>query len=256
MSFRSITIQIILLLILSAFNAGAQDTADLKFSKGSDYFSEGNYGKALEEWTSLYTAGYRSAILDYNIGNAYFKLGNIPASILFYERARLRKPADEDITYNLSIARAMTTDRLDEIPELFFVRWYDFFSLVLASDSWAVISLVSFILCLVFLSFYFYSSKYTIKVTGFWLALVALLLSLASFSFSLRNRKLIHESNKAIIFSPIVNGKSSPDDSGTDLFVIHEGLRVSVEDEVGDWKEIRLPDGNKGWVPANSLEII
>ena len=244
MSFRSITIQIILLLILSAFNAGAQDTADLKFSKGSDYFSEGNYGKALEEWTSLYTAGYRSAILDYYIGNAYFKLGNIPASILFYERSRLRKTAEEDITYYLSIARAMTTDRLDEIHELFFVRWYDFFSLVLASDSWAVISLVSFILSLVF------------KVTGFWLSLVALRLSLASFSFSLRNRKLIHESNKAIIFSPIVNGKSSPDDSGTDLFVIHEGLRVSVEDEVGDWKEIRLPDGNKGWAPANSLEII
>lgn len=150
----------------------------------------------------------------------------------------------------------MTTDRLDEIPELFFVRWYDFLSLILSSDNWAVISLVSFIICLAFLSLYFYSSKYNMKVAGFWLAVLALLISLVSLSFSLRNKRLIYESNKAIIFSPIVNAKSSPDDSGTDLFVIHEGLRVSVEDEVGEWKEIRLPDGNKGWVPANSLEII
>ena len=255
MSFRSFTIQVILLLLVS-FNAEAQDQADIRFKRGTEFFTEGNYEQALEEWTSLYTAGYRSAMLDYNIGNAYFKLGNIPGSILFYERARLRKPGDEDIGYNLRIARAMTTDRLEEIPELFFVRWYDFLSLVFSSDSWAATSLVSFIICLVFLSVYFYSSKYNVKVAGFWLAILALLLSLASFSFSARNKKMIFESNKAIIFGPIVNGKSSPDNSGTDLFVIHEGLKVSIEDEVGDWKEIRLPDGNKGWVPANSLEII
>ncbi|HOF20622.1 MAG TPA: hypothetical protein PLO24_05160 [Bacteroidales bacterium] len=256
MNFKSSLIPLILLLLFVIPDAGAQDPAAERFNRGTEYFSEGNYEKALEEWTGLYTAGYRSATLDYNIGNAYFKLGNIPGSILFYERARLRKPADENIRYNLGIARAMTTDRLDEIPELFFVRWYDFLSLILSSDNWAVISLVSFIICLAFLSLYFYSSKYNMKVAGFWLAVLALLISLASLSFSLRNKRLIYESNKAIIFSPIVNAKSSPDDSGTDLFVIHEGLRVSVEDEVGEWKEIRLPDGNKGWVPANSLEII
>jgi SH3-like domain-containing protein len=56
--------------------------------------------------------------------------------------------------------------------------------------------------------------------------------------------------------SPQVNGKSSPDSSGTDLFVLHEGTKVEIEDEVGEWLEIRLSDGNKGWIPANCLEII
>jgi SH3-like domain-containing protein len=60
----------------------------------------------------------------------------------------------------------------------------------------------------------------------------------------------------AIIFTSQISVKSSPDNSGTDLFVIHEGTKVSVEDEVGEWLEIKLSDGNKGWIPANSLEII
>jgi len=256
MDLRSLKTAAILLLLLVNFTAIPQEKADDRFARGTEYFTSGDHQKALEEWTSLYTSGYRSAELEYNIGNAYFKMGNIPGAILFYERAHLRKPADEDISYNLQIAKTMVTDRLEEIPELFFVRWFNFLSLILNSDTWALISLISFIICLVFLSIYFYSSGYNLKVAGFWFAIITLVLSLASVSFSARNKKLVYESNKAIIFSPVVNGKSSPDESGTDLFVIHEGLRVSVEDEVGEWREIRLPDGNKGWVPSNSLEII
>ena len=93
-------------------------------------------------------------------------------------------------------------------------------------------------------------------MTGFWLAIILLIVSVCSFSSSVRNKNLIYHNPKAIIFSPLVNGKSSPDNSGTDLFVIHEGTKVTIEDEVGGWYEIRLSDGNKGWVPANSLEKI
>ncbi len=256
MDLRLVRIPVIFLLLLVNLSAVTQDAADDRFTKGTESFAAGDYQKALEEWNGLYTAGYRSAELEYNIGNTYFKMGNIPGAILFYERAHLRKPADEDISYNLQIARTMVTDRIDEIPELFFVKWFNFIALLLKSDTWAVLSLISFIICMFFLSVYFYSSKYNLKVAGFWLAIITFILSFASGSFSFRNKQLVYESNKAIIFSPVVNAKSSPDASGTDLFVIHEGLKVSVEDEVGEWKEIRLPDGNKGWVPANSLEII
>jgi tetratricopeptide (TPR) repeat protein len=227
-----------------------------KFRQGTEYFSAGSFEKALEVWTSLYKTGYRSAELNYNIGNALFKMNNIPGSILYYERASLLKPADEDIKYNLQIARTLVVDRFEEIPELFFVSWYNFISLLLSSNSWARISIATFILCLMFLSLYFYSSKYRLKVLGFWLALIMVLVSLSSLAFTIRNKNLVFNSREAIIFSPLVNGKSSPDNSGTDLFLLHEGTKVTVEDEVGEWFEVRLSDGNKGWIPSNSLEII
>lgn len=245
---------VLALIIIGVYGQGL--TPEQRFKSGTDEFTAGNYQNALEIWTELYNAGYRSAELEYNIGNASFKLDDIPGSILFFERAHKMAPADEDINYNLQIARTLVVDRFEEIPELFFVRWFDFLSLLLATNTWAVISLVTFILSLILLSAYLYSSKYKIKVAGFWLALTFVVISAFTLAFTLRNKNLIYDSHKAIIFSPQVSGKSSPDTSGTDLFLLHEGTKVSVEDEVGEWVEIRLSDGNKGWVPVNCLKII
>jgi len=236
--------------------ASSQETGKDKFDKGVTSFSSGNYQEALDNWLELYNTGYRSANLNYNIGNAYFKMNNIPAAILFFERAWLLKPSDENINYNLQIARTLIVDRFQEIPELFFVRWYNYISLLVAANKWAAFSLACFILSLLLLSLYIYTSRYKFKVAGFWMAMILFLFSVSSLSFSMRNKSLVYDSHRAIIISPLVSGKSSPDNSGTDLFVLHDGTKVIIEDEVGEWYEIRLSDGNKGWVPVNSLNII
>jgi SH3-like domain-containing protein len=93
-------------------------------------------------------------------------------------------------------------------------------------------------------------------VIGFWLAILLIILSLTSLAFTKRNKSLVYDSHKAIITTPMVSGKSSPDKSGNDIFVLHEGTKITVEDKVGEWLEIRLSDGNKGWVPLNSIIII
>jgi tetratricopeptide (TPR) repeat protein len=251
--------QYILILFFLTFFIGravSQDTNKDKFYQGVTYFTAGSYKEALQVWTEVYSTGYRSANLDYNIGNAYFKLNNIPAAILFYERAYLLKPEDENINYNLQVARTLIVDRFQEIPELFFIKWYNFISLFLSTNSWAKISITSFVFFLLLLSLYIYSSRHRHKVIGFWLAAFFIILSLTSLAFTVRNKSLVYDSHKAIISNPVVSGKSSPDKSGNDIFVLHEGTKVTVEDKVGEWLEIRLSDGNKGWVPLNSIIII
>jgi tetratricopeptide (TPR) repeat protein len=249
---------ILIIFFLTFFinRAVSQDTNKDKFYQGVTYFTAGSYKEALQVWTEVYSTGYRSANLDYNIGNAYFKLNNIPASILFYERAYLLKPEDENINYNLQVARTLIVDRFQEIPELFFIKWYNFISLFLSTNSWAKISITSFVFFLLLLSLYIYSSRHRHKVIGFWLAVLFIVLSLTSLAFTIRNKSLVYDSHKAIISNPLVNGKSSPDKSGNDIFVLHEGTKVTVEDKVGEWLEIRLSDGNKGWVPQNRIIII
>lgn len=227
-----------------------------EFQSGVDYYTEGNYIEALDSWLDLYNSGQRSASLSYNIGNAYFKLGDIPRSILFYERAYLLSPGDENINYNLEIARGMIVDRFQEIPELFFIKWFNLISLAVNGNTWSIISLATFALCLVFLSLYIYSSIYKMKVIGFWLTIVLFIISFATISFSWQNNTLVHDSHKAIITIPQISGKSSPDSSGTNLFIIHEGSKVTLGEKVGEWYEITLSDGNKGWIPANSFNII
>jgi tetratricopeptide (TPR) repeat protein len=249
---------ILILFFISLFvrATSAQGTEKDKFYQGVTYFSAGSYKEALQVWTDIYNTGFRSANLEYNIGNAYFKLNNIPYAILFYERANLLKPADEDINYNIQVAKTLIVDRFQEIPELFFIKWYNFVSLFLSTNSWAKISLISFILFLLLLSLYIYSARHRYKVIGFWLALFFIIMSLSALAFSKRNKSMVYDSHKAIITIPVISGKSSPDKSGNDLFVLHEGTKITIVDEVGEWTEIRLSDGNKGWVPLNTVIII
>src|SRR5450759_1016687 len=145
---------ILILLFISFFVqvVESQNSNKDKFYQGVTYFTAGSYKEALQSWTEIYNTGYRSANLDYNIGNAYFKLNNIPIAILFYERAYLLKPVDENINYNLQIARTLIVDRFQEIPEVFFVRWYNIVSIILSTNSWAKISITTFILFLLSLS--------------------------------------------------------------------------------------------------------
>ena len=59
------------------------------------------------------------------------------------------------------------------------------------------------------------------------------------------------------MINPSVTVRSTPSDSGTSLFILHEGHKVDVKDNsMKDWKEIRLEDGKVGWIPASAIEII
>jgi SH3-like domain-containing protein len=78
-------------------------------------------------------------------------------------------------------------------------------------------------------------------------------ISLSTFIFSYNQKKLVYDNTYAIIISPSVTIKSSPDDSGTELFQLHEGTKVEIIDQLGEWKEIKLSDGNVGWLRMSDL---
>lgn len=252
-----------LIYILSAFlllttggHLNSQTGETESFKKGVDAYTAGNYSEALNQWLSVYKTGSSSPELLYNIGNAYFKLQNIPGAILFFERGLLIAPGNEDIRYNLLVAQSLTVDRFDEIPPFFLAEWFSHLSLLIHSNKWAFTSLLTFIMALVMLALWLFSSKYKIKIISFWVSVFLIFISTSTLAFSIHNKKLTADSNRAVIFTPQVSGKSSPDESGTDLFVLHEGTTVEVETKVGEWSEVRLSDGNKGWIPATAFEII
>ncbi len=120
---RAIVINIILIFCLAS---SAGQTPEERYAQAGELYSSGDYPGAAAIYRQLYDAGYRSEDLLYNTGNAFFKTGDFASAILFYERAKLIAPADEDIDYNLQIARSKVPDRFETVPQLFFVRWFDF----------------------------------------------------------------------------------------------------------------------------------
>jgi tetratricopeptide (TPR) repeat protein len=244
-----------LLMVLMLQVASAQ-TPEARFSEANNLYTSGDYSGAAALYKKLYQEGLRSDNLLYNAGNAYFKAGDVASAILFFERARLISPADEDINYNLQIARSRVSDKFDEVPPLFFVRWFDFVSLLTTTNSWAVIAITLFILSLAAAIFFLTKSRSGGRLLTFWLAVASLILSLISVSLSLRNNSLVNHNTRAVVMCSILTGKSAPGEGGSELFVIHSGTTVVVEESLGEYSEIMLPDGTKGWIKADCIEKI
>lgn len=229
---------------------------DSIFLRGVEAYQQEDYAGAAELWQKIEKQGIRSAAVYYNLGNACYRLGRMPEAILYYERASLLKPGDEDIAYNLEMARAWQEDKLSTVPDLFIVSWYRNISRWFDSNQWASGSLIAFGLLFLCLLLFLLSRRYRVKKVALSTSILFLLLALLSMQFSLANRRLIQDKSFGIIFSPSVTAKNTPSESGTDLFIIHEGLKVEIEDKVNKWLEIRLPDGKVGWVKEDVLEKI
>jgi len=253
---KAILVIFTLLILLSCLAAQEKKEATATYDQALSEYRNDNYAVALDIFENLIADGYSSYKLYYNTGNAAFKAGDIPSAILNYEKALLLKPFDEDARYNLEIARTFTTDKLEVIPEIFFIRWFNMLSLLMHTNTWATFSLVCFVLSLGLLAVFLFSSRYRLKKMTFIGAVMVFLLSIFSFSLSARNKALTSDNNEAIVFEPVVTGSSSPGSSGNELFVIHEGTKVEVEDKLGDWYEIKLSDGTVGWIPVSAVKKI
>lgn len=198
-----------------------------------------------------------SADIYYNLGNSYYKIGDIAKAILNYERALILKPANKDIRSNLEIARAKTVDKVTNVPELFFITWLKSITNSMGIQSWAIIAISFFLLFIVSIYFFFFSTKIVARKTFFILALFFLVFCvIANISAAFQRKVRLNRMN-AIIISPSVTIRSTPNDNGTSLFILHEGRKVFIKDDsMKDWKEIQLEDGNVGWVKKNDLEVI
>lgn len=198
-----------------------------------------------------------SADIYYNLGNSYYKVGDIAKAILNYERALILKPANEDVISNLEIARGKTVDKVTDVPELFFITWLKVIINSMGIQSWAIIAISFFLLFIASIYFFFFSTKIVARKIFFSLALFFLVFCvIANISAAFQRRVRLNRMN-AIIISPSVTIRSTPNDNGTSLFILHEGRKVFIKDDsMKDWKEIQLEDGNVGWVKKNDLEVI
>lgn len=229
------------------------EPATKMMQEANDTYNRGHYQEAVAAYQKLVDMGLESAVLYYNLGNACFKAGDIPSAILYYERSLLLEPADEDAAFNLKVAYSRTVDKIEEVPLVFYKRWWQQLAATFSRDIWATISLVGFALFFAMLLLFLLARQIWIRKMAFWSALVVMVISIHAVAFAYRaQHKLLH-GKEAIIFNPSVTVKSSPDEESVDLFVIHEGTKVAVIDELGEWKEIRIASGSEGWIKATDI---
>ena len=256
-SLRKVATVVILLLSLgSSMNIQAKDLDSL-WTAGVQAYTDGKFADASTAWTSIEESGQKSAKLYYNLGNAWFKQGNYPKAILNYERALRLDPSYSDARYNLEFTGNFVQDKIEPVPEFILKSVARKVCYVMSSNVWAVIFLVLLAAALMMGLLFLLGSSVGKRRAGFYCGIVLLLLSAGALSFSAWQKSDSVKTDTAIVMSPVSSVKSSPSSgSSKDLFVIHEGTKVTILDEVGSWKNISLADGRQGWLPAADLEVI
>lgn len=247
---------IYLVLLVVAVSAKADDSSVALWNEGNKAYREGNYEKAIEEYRAILDRGEFSEELYYNLANAYFKSEKLGKAILYYNKALRIDPSSEDTLHNLALCEAQTKDKISVVPEFFLNSWMRSMRNAMSCTAWSVLSLAMFALLLAFALLFLLAASVKVRKAGFFGALCAVLLFVTTTLFAVSSRSDILSHDEAIVMGSAISVKSSPDNSATDLFVLHEGTKVRIVAEMDEWAELVIADGKKGWTEKKNVESI
>lgn len=244
---------IIIVFTLSVFTISAQEKA---FQKANSFYQKGEYSMSIEIYDSLYNANSVSFELLYNLGNSYYKKDAIAKAILFYERAALLQPNNIDLQHNLKLANSRISDQIEPLPEFYFKTLNRKFINLFSESEWMWINISFWILFFAVLWFFVISTNLTRKKMLFYSMTFLILTVIISGYGGYKNYQQSTSQNTAIIMTPTVNIKSSPDVNSTTLFVLHSGAKIKIKEKIGNWYEITIANGNQGWILSDDFEKI
>ncbi|BAV94041.1 BatE protein [Ichthyobacterium seriolicida] len=232
------------------------DEKESKFQRANSLYDEKKYTEAIKIYESILDEDFISDAIYFNMGNSYYKLGNIGKAILYYERAIKLNRDDSDILFNLKLSKNKTVDNIEELPIPITSKLWDSLTSVMQYEEWGYISVISSFLFAVLFSLFYLRSEPNIKKTAFIISIMSLVVMVLSVAISdyIKNNMLLKK--QAIVMVNNTYIKGAPSSHAKDVFMLHEGAKVCVLDEIIDWKKIELPDGKTGWATSKDLEDI
>ena len=247
---------LLVLLLSLALPAAAQEDVSSLWEKAGEAFAAGQWQNALNCYQMIEGEGLVSDDLYYNIGNTFLKLQDNAHAILYYERALKLNPSHADAAHNLEIVRQMTLDKIDEVPDFILVSWFHNLRQGLSANAWAWITLGLLLLAGILLTVFRSGAPRSLRKVSFILSCIVLVLAIFTFIFSLQQKRAVTRQDSAIVTAPVCSVKSSPAEGGKTVFVLHEGTKVRLLDDVGDWARIEIADGRQGWAQGSTFEVI
>ena len=237
-----------LIFILSLFICSQSFASEQAFEQGNKQYANENYSVAISLYDSILTSGSESSELYYNLGNCHYKTNDWANAIWHYEKS-LQLNKNEKTIHNLELAKLNVIDRIEPLPQLFYKKWWITLTQTLSTQVWQILTLfgIGLIFILQLISqFTSLKSKLITKILSA-IAVIILLITQTSYHNNFTKKE-------AIIFSETITVNSAPTSSSTNLFTLHAGSKVEITDVIGDWVNIKIANGNSGWIAQNSIK--
>lgn len=256
MKLYKLTIILGFFLTLLICKSSFANQSNIVFDSANAAYARGNYEKAIELYESLVDTNLTSSELYFNLGNAHYKSNNIGLAILNYERAKKLNPDDEDLNMNLKFANQKAEDKIDAAPQLFLSEWKNGIIDIFDEKSWSILCILFFAGFLFLFGLYIVSHSNGLKKLGFFGACILFIVTVFTFFIAQNKFEVTKNSSDAIVISGTATISGSPIEKGTKLFILHEGTKVIITEEQNEWTEIKIANGNVGWIKSKLIEKI
>lgn len=226
------------------------------FEQGNELFTEGDYQGAIDAWLSVEETEGGSFGLFYNLGNAYFRLDDLGHARLYYERAFLLQPNNQEVIDNIQLVKAAQPESIEAIPMFFLKQWMNGLRDIFPVSVWMISGLI--LLWVAFL-LYFLDAKEKLTMAPYlrkWLSAGLLTLGIICVFGGLSRWKAIQNPGAAIVIPDSTALKVAPEENSEDVLTIYGGTKVFAIDKIGNWQKVELLNGEFGWLPFSAIEKI
>lgn len=221
---------------------------EYNFEQGNKLYTDGDYRGAVEEYEKVASAGYESAELYYNLGNAYFREGQLGQAIMNYIRASRLDPRDDDIEANLQFARQFAIDKIEITEETILLDYINRFfdSFTLNGITW--ITAVLYVLMTAIILIRYIYRRYHIPTP-----LIISVLTLFLVASVLTGVKLDREvlTRHGVVLVQQTDVKNGPGEDFNTKFTAHAGLVFKIEREEAGYYWVNFENRLKGWIPKS-----
>jgi tetratricopeptide (TPR) repeat protein len=238
---------IFIICILCSINIKADDSLFINANK--DYANE-SYSEAIKKYESIINSNLESAELYYNLGNCYYKTEQIHKAIYYYEKTLKYNSDFNDASENILLCQLKLIDKIDSMPELFYKTIFKKIKKSLSFNNWFYLTIIFIWIVFLLSIFRVFKRRNTFVLTN--LFIVALILFFITYNVS----SDYTNTRSAIIYASSTNIMSAPSDKSTNLFTLHIGTKINIKDQIGDWLNINISNGEKGWIRLSDIKEI
>lgn len=238
-------------------------------ASGIDYIAQGNIAfeqKQFKKATQMYERALRdgeSSLLHYNLGNAYYRLGDRAHAVLNYERALKLDPGNDDARFNLKFVNEKS--KINETSGTnYFTTLISGWVGHLSSNTWAMISLAMFVLMLAAIACYRIATGVALQKTGFFGAIVLGIIALLAMVSAIYMYRHTTKAHYAIVMTDKAPANKSPREGEKEEFKLPSGSKVEIIDSISNdksanaamWYMIETTSNKTGWMKKADLEKI
>ena len=221
---------------------------DITFDNANAAYNAGQFEKAVMLYKQILESGQHSAELYFNLGNSYYRLNQVGESIFYFEKAKQLEPTDEDINVNSAFAQNMAIDAVEVLPKSQVTQLKDNIIEFFSQEGWAYFIILLAWLFVLFWGIYLWNKIPFIKRTFFVTSLILAFLLIGSLFIAVIKSANTSDTTYGILFNEKMEVWAEPNSRAEVLFLLHEGTKVQMLDQLQEWQKIRIANGSEGWI--------